>query len=115
MRLIIQTPDFRASEKLTDFVTENVEKLGLLSDRILEAQVLLKVEKSATNKNKICELKLVIPGNDIFSSRQSATFEEGVAEAVEAVKPQIKRWKEAKSGKQLRGAGGPPEEEEETP
>lgn len=110
--MIIQTPDFKASEKLIDFVTENVEKLNTISERILEGHVLLKVEKSDTNKNKICELKLVIPGNDIFAARQSETFEAAVSEAIEAAKHQMKRWKNSKSVKQQRGTTVPPVTEE---
>ncbi|MEX1241081.1 MAG: HPF/RaiA family ribosome-associated protein [Cyclobacteriaceae bacterium] len=115
MRVIIQTPDFKASKKLTEFVRENVEKISFLSDRVLEGQVLLKVEKSATNENKICQLKVIIPGNDIFASRQSTTFEEAVSQAVEAAEHQIMRWKESRSGKQVRGSFVLPEEEETFP
>jgi len=111
----IQTPDFKASEKLMNFVTENVQKLSGLSDRILESHVLLKVEKSASNKNKVCELKVVVPGNDVFAARQSATFEEAILEAVEAAEHQIKRWKESGSARQQRGTFVAPAEEEAPP
>jgi ribosome-associated translation inhibitor RaiA len=114
MKMLIQTPDFKASDKLIDFVTENVEKLGAISDRILEAQVVLKKEKSATNDNRICELKLVIPGNDIFASRQGATFESAVMETVDAVKHQIKRWRDSQDAGKRRGTAPVILEEEES-
>jgi ribosome-associated translation inhibitor RaiA len=113
MKMIIQTPGFKASGKLIDFVKENIVKLGALSDRIVEADVVLKKEKSATNNNRICELKLVIPGNDIFASRHGATFENAVMETVEAVKHQIKRWRDSRNAGKRRGTAGVVLEEEE--
>jgi len=96
MRIIIQAPDFKASEALTIFVNDNVGKLANLSNRILESRVFLKLDKSDTRENKICEIKLVIPGQDLFASKQSSSFEDAVVQAIEAVKPQIARWKDSK-------------------
>ncbi len=96
MKIIIQAPDFKASEALTTFVHDNVGKLANLSNRILESRVFLKLDKSDTRENKICEIKLVIPGQDLFASKQSSSFEDAVVQAIEAVKPQIARWKDSK-------------------
>jgi putative sigma-54 modulation protein len=93
MKIIIQTPDFKADQKLIDFVTGKVEKLGKFSDRIHEANVTLKLDKSETRENKICEIKLAIPGNDLFASRQCKTFEEAAAKSSDAVRSQISSWK----------------------
>lgn len=112
MKISIQTPDFRASEKLTGFVTESVQRLSGLTDRILEVQVLLKTEKSDTQKNRICELKLAIPGNDIFASRQSETFEGAVSETIKAAQQQVRRWRDSMNAKNLRGSTLPPLQEE---
>lgn len=112
MKISIQTPDFRASDKLTGFVEESVGKLSVFTDRIQEAQVLLKREKSGKQKDKICELKLVIPGNDIFASRQSETFEGAVSETLKAAQQQVRRWREGMDAKNMRGSSLPPLEEE---
>lgn len=108
--MIVQTPDFKASAELNDFVTKNVEKLEAASDRILEAHVVLKVEKSETGRNKVCELKLVVAGNDAFATRNSETFEEAVMQAIDAVKHQLLRRKESVSEKQQRGLPVVPDE-----
>ena len=68
MKIDIQTPGIKARQELLDLITEKVSKLEHLSDRILEARVLLKTEKSDIRDNKICEIRLVIPGNDLFAS-----------------------------------------------
>lgn len=93
MKIIIQTPDFTATKKLTDFVEKNVSKLMTFDDRILEARVCLRMDTSESKENKVCEIKAVIPGNDLFASRQTKSFEESVKVVVEALKHQIDRVK----------------------
>ena len=112
MKITIQTPNFKAQRKLTDYVKVNFMKLSVLSDRILEAHVILKLGKSDTKDNKICELKVVIRGNDLFAEKQSSTFEDAVLKCVEAVKHQISRWKDTVNNGRLRGSVSPLESEE---
>ena len=95
MKITIQTPNFKADQKLLDLVTEKVEKLGKFSDRIHEASVTLKLDKSDTRENKICEIKLGIPGNDLFATKQSKTFEEAASKTSDALRSQIEAWKSA--------------------
>lgn len=95
MKTIIETPNFSAKEGLTEYVNKHVGKLETLSDRIIESHVYLKVDKSDTRENKVCEIKLIIPGNDLFASKQAATFEEAVTLTIDALKHQVKRWKDA--------------------
>ncbi len=112
MKITIQTPDFKAQKKLMDYVTTNVMKLSVFGDRVLEARVLLKLDKSDTKENKICELKLVIPGGDLFAQKQNGTFEEALSKCVEALKHQIGRWKDSVNNGKLRGSVTPLESEE---
>ena len=93
MKTIIQTPRINARVELIDFINEKVGKLKHLSERILEAQVVLKTDKSDSRNNKVCEIKLVIPGNDLFARCQSDTFEEAVQQAVHACGGQVRKWK----------------------
>lgn len=93
MRIIIQSPHFTVREELDSYVNEKVSKLSHLDDRIISADVCLKVEKSATDENKICEIRLAIPGNDLFAKRQSQTFEEATNEVVDVLQQQIKKAK----------------------
>ena len=94
MKIIIQSPDFKAQPALTDFVNEKVEKLAVFSDRIIESRVLLKLDHSETKDNKVSEIRLVIPGNDLFATKHAKSFEEATAKAVDALKKQIEEWKE---------------------
>jgi ribosomal subunit interface protein len=89
MKVIIQTPGFKADQKLLNFVTKKLQKLDQLNDSILEGQVCLKLDKSDTQENKICEIKLAIRGKDLFAARQSQTFEEATNKVVGALKRQL--------------------------
>jgi putative sigma-54 modulation protein len=93
MKINIQSPDFKADQKLIDFVTEKVEKLAKFTDRIHEAYVTLKLDRSDTKENKVCEIKLAIPGNDLFAIKQSKTFEEAAAKTSDALRSQIESVK----------------------
>lgn len=94
MKINIQSPSFHANDKLIDFAEDKVGKLSHYSERIMDAQVLLRVDKSDIRSNKLCEIKLSIPGNDLFASRQCHSFEEAILTAVEALKQQLITWKE---------------------
>jgi putative sigma-54 modulation protein len=93
MKIQIQSPDFKADQKLIDLITEKVEKLGKFSEKIHEASIILKLDRSDTRENKICEIKLGIPGKDLFAARQCKTFEEAAAKTSDALKSQIESWK----------------------
>jgi putative sigma-54 modulation protein len=96
MNIIIQTPDFTGTKELTSFVENKVSKLSSISDLVLEARVCLRTDKSDTKQNKICEIKLVISGNDLFASRQCESFEEAVMTTIDALKHQLARVKAEK-------------------
>ncbi len=93
MKIDIQSRDFTAQPALLDFVTEKVERLGRYSHDIISGEVCLAIDKSDTNDNKFCEIRLAIPGNDLFASSQKKSFEEATAATVEALERQIEKHK----------------------
>ncbi len=95
MKLTIETPNLNAKESLTSFVQETIDKLETISDRIIEGHVFLKLDKFDNKENKVCEIKLLMPGNDLFASKHSDTFEQAVVMTTDALKHQLKRWKDA--------------------
>jgi putative sigma-54 modulation protein len=94
MKTNIHSLSFHASDKLTDFTLDKVNRLAQYSDRIMLADVVLKVDKSGNRDNKVCEIRLAIPGNDLFASKRHSTFEEAVSTTVEALRQQLVSWKE---------------------
>ena len=98
MTIKIQSGHFDADKKLLDFVQERVDKLTLYYDGIIKSEVILKIDKSDGLENKIAEIKLHIPGNDLFAKKQCKTFEEAVDTSIDALKTQVKRHKEKIKG-----------------
>ncbi len=99
MDIQIQAIHFDADEKLVDFVEDKVERLSQYYDNIIGAEVKLKVEKAGSYENKVIEIKIAIPGKDLFASKQCNSFEESADEAVEALRRQIKKHKEKLTAK----------------
>jgi putative sigma-54 modulation protein len=94
MNIQIQSVHFDADQKLLSFIEEKVGKLNVMHDKIVKSEVTLKLDKSESNENKVAEIRLHVPGNDLFAKKQCSTFEEATDLAVDALKTQIKRYKE---------------------
>jgi putative sigma-54 modulation protein len=94
----IQSIKFDADKKLISFINSKLGKLQRFYDAIIGAEVFLKLENTPDTENKIVEIKLLIPGNDLFVQRQSKTFEEAIDECIEVLKRQVKKHKEKQRG-----------------
>jgi putative sigma-54 modulation protein len=94
MRVKIQSIHFDADAKLLNFVESKVDKLNTYSNAIIDSEVFLRLDKSSSHENKVAEIKLLVPGNDLFAKRQCKTFEEATDQAVEALRRQLKKQKE---------------------
>jgi len=80
---------FKADQKLLSFIQERLKKLEQFNDQIVSAEVFLKLDKDREKENKITEIKLHIPGKDMFAKKQCKSFEEATNVAVEALRRQI--------------------------
>lgn len=94
MKLQMNTVHFSADQKLLDFVQKKIDKLETFYDRFIDGEVFFKVDKAETNNNKIIEIKLNIPGKELFAKEQADSFEVATDEAVEALRRQVKKHKE---------------------
>jgi putative sigma-54 modulation protein len=99
MNIKVNSVHFDADQKLIDHVQKKVNKLGQFFDGIIGAEVFLRLENVQDDENKIAEVKLLIPGNDLFVKKQSKTFEEAVNKAVETLNRQVTKYKEKLKGK----------------
>lgn len=94
MKLQVQSIHFDADVKLLDYIQKKCDKLDNFYDRIIDGQVYLKVEKDNANGNKLVEIKVNVPNDQIISSQRGHAFEEAVDIATDNLKRQIKRYKE---------------------
>ena len=93
MNVVINPVHFDASNQLVDFITKKLEKLEVFFDKIIEAEVFLKLGTKQNIKDKIVEIKLMLPGKTLFVSEISKTFEESTDIAVDTISRQLKKHK----------------------
>lgn len=96
MDIQVHSVHFTADKKLIGFVNDKVNKLEVFFDNIIAGEVFLRLDKSSDKENKIAEVKLLIPGKELFAKKQCKSFEEAADLAVEALRKQVKREKEKK-------------------
>ena len=93
MSTTVQSIHFDADSKLVDFIEGKVDKLSQYFDHIIDSEVYLRLDKNTSNENKIAEIKVAIPGKELFAKKQCKTFEEATDLAVEALRRQIRKHK----------------------
>jgi putative sigma-54 modulation protein len=98
MRVKINSVHFKTDKKLDDFISEKMDKLLSLHDNIIGSEVTLRVDNTDSPANKIAEIKLMVPGSDLFARKQSKSFEEATDTAVEALRRQLTKRKEKMRG-----------------
>lgn len=95
MEVQIQSIHFDADSKLVSFTEKKLEKLETYFDRIVNAEVFLKLENNGSQiKNKIAEIKMHVPGATLFAEEKSKVFEESIDLATESLRRQLKKHKE---------------------
>jgi putative sigma-54 modulation protein len=98
MNVNIKAVSFKADTKLDDFIREKAEKLTLHYDGVIGCDVILKLDAAQKVSNKIVEMRVLIPGNDLFSKKQSNSFEEATDSAIDALRKQLQKHKEKLRG-----------------
>lgn len=94
MKLQMHSIHFDADQKLVDFIQRKADKLDTFYDRIIDGEVFMRLEKDDDRENKLLEIKLNIPGQQLFAKEKSKSFEAATDEAVEALRRQLKKHKE---------------------
>ncbi|MGI4727095.1 MAG: ribosome hibernation-promoting factor, HPF/YfiA family [Janthinobacterium lividum] len=94
MKITVQAIHFTADSKLVDFIQKKADKLDQFFDQIISGEVYLKLEKVEDEANKITEIKLLIPGNQLFAKEKCKTFEEATDLAIESLRKQLEKHKQ---------------------
>ena len=97
MKLQTQTVHVDPAPELIDFIQRKVDKLETFYDRIIDGEVFLKMENGEAIEDKIVEIKINIPGHQLFAKEQDESFEAAADTAVEALRRQLKKHKEKMS------------------
>lgn len=94
MNIQIQSIHFTADRKLLNFIEDKVGKLTHFYDGIISSEIFLRLDKHEQTTNKVAEIKLNVPGNELYVKRQCRTFEEAIDIGVDAISRQVKKHKD---------------------
>jgi putative sigma-54 modulation protein len=99
MKLQMHSVHFEADHKLTDFIQKRADKLETFYDGIIDGEVIMRVEPDEHHQTKTVEMKVNIPGDQLFAEKKAGSFEAATDDAVEALRRQLKRFKEKNSNR----------------
>ena len=71
-----------------------MDKLDLFYDKVISADVHLKVDNTSAKENKIVEIKVLVPRDVFIVKKQCKTFEEAVDSACNSLERQLVKKKE---------------------
>jgi len=95
MNVQIQTVHFDADSKLLEHVNAKIEKLKTFHDKIIGAEVYLKLDNMSQQvRDKVAEIKVHVPRHSYFVKHASKTFEESFDLAFDSLVTQVKRKKQ---------------------
>lgn len=94
MKVNCNAVNFSVDGKLVDFIQERLNKLEKYYDKVVAADVFLKLDNTSEKENKIADIKLQVPGDDLVVKKQCKTFEEAVDQAAESLERQLLKRKE---------------------
>ncbi len=93
MNISISSVHFKADKKLEDFIKDKVGKLVGNNENIIGSEITLKIDNKSDQLNKIAEIRLLVPGSDLFAKKQCKSFEEAADTAIDALKKQMNKHK----------------------
>jgi putative sigma-54 modulation protein len=94
MKVNLQAVNFNVDRKLVDFIQERLDKLEKFYDKIISADVFLKLENTSDKENKTVEIKINVPGDDFLIKKTAKSFEESLDIAVDSLERSIVKRKE---------------------
>lgn len=92
MKVQVHSIHFDADIKLINFIQKKIDKLETFYDRMVDGEVFLRLNNEG-KENKTVEIKLRVPGNNLFAVEKAKTFEEATDLAVDALRVQVTKFK----------------------
>jgi len=92
MKLQVHSIHFDADVKLIGFIQKKLDKLETFYDRLVDGEVFLRLNNEGI-ENKTVEVKLRVPGTQLFATEKARSFEEATDLASDALRIQIKKFK----------------------
>lgn len=93
MNIQIQALGFIAKTELLDFIKAKTEKLLRRCGDLVKVEVVLKIIDTSMKQTKRCEIRMIIPGNDLMGNYTARTFEEAVLLTIEILERRLESRK----------------------
>jgi len=93
MQIHIHAP-FEVNSALQELIEKKVRKLTTFYDRIIKADVYLKLEDKNSPNGKIVEINMHLPGKDAFAKESADSYEKAIAATANKLERQLKKRKE---------------------
>lgn len=93
MNLIYETVHFKGSQDLEHFVQQKMNRIFHTTKDVVQARVTLSQDGNGNLENQACEIRLEVPGNDVFVKKSATTCEQAFRVAVEAARKILRRRK----------------------
>ncbi|MGJ8660391.1 ribosome hibernation-promoting factor, HPF/YfiA family [Cellulophaga fucicola] len=94
MKVNTQTVNFNANPDLITFLQTRLDKIETFYDKVISSDVYLKVENTSSKENKIVEIKIRVPKENIMIKKQCKSFEEAIDSACNSIERQLVKRKE---------------------
>ncbi|HYC83614.1 MAG TPA: ribosome-associated translation inhibitor RaiA [Chryseosolibacter sp.] len=92
MKLQVHSIHFDADRKLINFIQKKIDKLETFYDRLVDGEVFLRLNNEGI-ENKTVEIKLKVPGSQLFAVEKARSFEAATDQAANALRNQLKKFK----------------------
>ena len=92
MKLQVHSIHFDADSKLISFIQRKIDKLETFYDRLVDGEVFLRLNNEGI-ENKTVEIKLNVPGTQLFAIEKARSFEEATDQAADALRVQLEKFK----------------------
>jgi putative sigma-54 modulation protein len=92
MKLQVHSIHFDADIKLINFIQRKIDKLETFYDRLVDGEVFLRINNEGF-ENKTVEIKLNVPGTQLFAIEKARSFEAATDMAADALRMQLKKFK----------------------
>jgi len=90
----IEPVNFNASQDLITHVGKIFDKLVKFNDKIISADIYLKSLRETPKKDKLVEVRIFLPGKDVFVKQEADSFVSAAQQAFDRLKVLVKKEKE---------------------
>lgn len=98
MQTEVRAIQFKASDRLVSFTHERLTRIKQVYERAVHATVHYRIDNNHRSENKIAEVTLHVPGEDLVVRKEARTFEKALSMAVDRLR-RVAREAKAKTKK----------------